>query len=87
MHLHSYFSKFALEEVYLKQEKYSKYINRDLLMRYYPVGGIRIEDDILVTKDGYENLTTAPKGEDACKIIREHKKATDSTKGRIWRLW
>ena len=29
---------------------------------YYPeIGGIRIEDDILVTKDGFENFTTFPK--------------------------
>lgn len=30
---------------------------------------MRIEDCILVTKDGYENLTTAPKGKEALKII------------------
>lgn len=23
---------------------------------------MRIEDDVVITKDGYENLTTAPKG-------------------------
>jgi Xaa-Pro dipeptidase len=40
-----------------------------VLEKYYPVGGVRIEDDILVTKDGYENLTTAPKGEEAFRII------------------
>jgi Spa2 homology domain (SHD) of GIT len=41
-----------------------------MLERYYPIGGIRIEDDILVTATGYESLTTAPKGEEACRIIR-----------------
>jgi Xaa-Pro dipeptidase len=41
------------------------------LEKYYPVGGVRIEDDILVTKHGYENLTTAPKGEEALKLINE----------------
>ena len=39
--------------------------------KYYPVGGVRIEDDILITEDGYENLTTAPKGEEALRIINE----------------
>lgn len=33
------------------------------------MGGVRIEDDILVTEDGYENLTTAPKGQTALDII------------------
>ena len=40
---------------------------------YYPIGGVRIEDDILVTEDGNENLTTAPKGDEALKIINEGK--------------
>lgn len=32
---------------------------------------MRIEDNILITKDGYENLTTAVKGvEEMGKIIR-----------------
>jgi Xaa-Pro dipeptidase len=34
-----------------------------VLNQYWDVGGVRIEDDILVTEDGYENLTTAPKWE------------------------
>lgn len=40
-----------------------------MLEKYYPVGGVRIEDDILVTEDGYENLTDAPKGEELFRII------------------
>jgi Xaa-Pro dipeptidase len=31
------------------------------LEKYWEVGGVRIEDNVLVTKDGYENLTTAVK--------------------------
>jgi len=62
-----------MEEVYLKDTRFAKYINKSLLEKYYPIGGVRIEDDILVTKDGYENLTTAPKGDAALKIINEWK--------------
>lgn len=40
-----------------------------MLERFYPVGGVRIEDDILVTEDGNENLTTAPKGQELLDII------------------
>jgi Xaa-Pro dipeptidase len=64
-----YFNRYAIEEVWLKNEKIGKYINEDLLDKYYPVGGVRIEDDILITKDGYENLTTTPKGQEALDII------------------
>lgn len=35
-----------------------------------PIGGVRIEDDILITSKGYENLTTAPKGKAMFDIIR-----------------
>jgi len=70
----------------LKDDRYAKYINKDLLEKYYPVGGVRIEDDILVTNDGYENLTTAPKGEEALKIINEGKeeKVEKQKKGWLW---
>lgn len=79
-----YFSRYALEEVWLKDTRFAKYINRDLLEKYYPVGGVRIEDDLLVTRDGYENLTTAPKGEEALKIINGGKCKTPSTGPGRW---
>ncbi|TFY78365.1 hypothetical protein EWM64_g5647 [Hericium alpestre] len=36
----------------------SKHIDHEMLKRYESVGGVRIEDVILITKDRYENLTT-----------------------------
>ncbi|KAK4632296.1 putative Xaa-Pro aminopeptidase [Fulvia fulva] len=65
-----YFNEPLLEK-FLQDPKLSKYVDREVLRRYAPVGGVRIEDDILITKDGYENLTTAPKGEEMLKVIRE----------------
>lgn len=65
-----YFSQYALQLIYLPSPIHSKYINKEVLLRYIPVGGVRIEDDILITSSGHENLTTAPKGEDMLKIIK-----------------
>lgn len=48
-----------------------------MLEKYYGVGGIRIEDDILVTELGYENLTLAPKGEELLKIINHEDEDED----------
>ncbi|KAI5209524.1 putative Xaa-Pro aminopeptidase [Aureobasidium subglaciale] len=65
-----YFNREALETVFLPSPIHSKFINREVLERFMPVGGVRIEDDLLITKDGWQNLTMAAKGEAALKIIR-----------------
>ncbi|KAF2276863.1 uncharacterized protein EI97DRAFT_433093 [Westerdykella ornata] len=63
-----YFSAYALK-LYSKHPVHRKYINVPVLKKYMSVGGVRIEDDILITRDGHENLTTAPKGEAMLRII------------------
>ena len=35
------------------------------------VGRVRIEDDVLITKTGFENLTQTPKGKEMLDIIRD----------------
>jgi Xaa-Pro dipeptidase len=74
-------------DLFLKDPLYAKLINEDLLPKYYPVGGVRIEDDILVTENGYENLTTSPKGKEALKIINEGKEKMKKENGRKGWLW
>ena len=65
-----YFYRYSLENMYKPDIKLCKFIDWKVLENYYPGGGVRIEDDILITKDGWRNLTTTPKGEDALRIIR-----------------
>ena len=64
-----YFSSLGLDDACSKP--ISKYIDMEVAKEYIPLGGVRIEDDILVTEDGFVNLTTAPKGEDMLDIIRQ----------------
>ncbi|KGO65015.1 hypothetical protein PITC_042340 [Penicillium italicum] len=55
-----YFCRFIIDPV-LEDPETGKYIDTEVLERYWSVGGVRIEDNIHITKDGSENLTTAPK--------------------------
>ncbi|AEO57753.1 hypothetical protein MYCTH_2304303 [Thermothelomyces thermophilus ATCC 42464] len=64
-----YFCREYIEGFFLNKPIHSRLINKEELAKYWDVGGVRIEDDILVTKDGYENLTCAPKGKEMWDII------------------
>ncbi|GAM88219.1 hypothetical protein ANO11243_062500 [Dothideomycetidae sp. 11243] len=62
-----YFCRFIVEPA-LKDAKLGPLIDADVLERYWDVGGVRIEDDIWITENGCENLTTVSK--DMAKIER-----------------
>jgi Xaa-Pro aminopeptidase len=46
----------GLFEKWQQQKKFAEFINYDKVKKFIGFGGIRIEDDILVTKDGYRVL-------------------------------
>lgn len=64
-----YFSPLALANA--RKQDFACYIDFAIADKYVHLGGVRIEDDILVTANGYENLTTAPKGDEMLAIIRQ----------------
>ena len=54
-----YFNEPTIEAA-LRDDKRGKYIDQHVLQRFRGTGGCRLEDDVLVTKDGAENLTVIP---------------------------
>ncbi|KAG2187241.1 hypothetical protein INT44_004926 [Umbelopsis vinacea] len=55
-----YFCDFIIDPL-LKDEATRKYFDIEKLNQYKKVGGVRIEDDIVITETGFDNLTTVPK--------------------------
>jgi Xaa-Pro dipeptidase len=68
-----YFIKGIINES-LKDENLAKFVNQEKLKEYMNFGGVRIEDDIIVTKDGVLNLTDCPKEIDEIEAIMAGKK-------------
>lgn len=51
----------ALLKPAFEDEEQAKFLNRSKLEDYFDFGGVRIEDNLIITEDGYENLTDVPK--------------------------
>lgn len=69
-----YFNNFLIDPHRNGQESTSavSYLDEEVLKKYMPVGGVRIEDDIVVTKDGHENFTKMTKDpEQISKIVKD----------------
>lgn len=45
----------------LENSDYKNFLNKPYIERLYQFGGIRIEDNILITENGFDNLTTVAK--------------------------
>ncbi|MDZ7692238.1 MAG: aminopeptidase P family protein [Balneolaceae bacterium] len=54
----------ALLKKTLEDETKSQFLNESTLTEMFEFGGVRIEDNIIVTEDGYQNLTNVPKERD-----------------------
>lgn len=54
-----YFNRAWIEKC-LQNPEQKKYVNVEVLQRFWSFGGVRLEDDVLVTESGCENLTILP---------------------------
>lgn len=51
----------ALLKPALEDDKISRFLNESRVKEMMDFGGVRIEDNLIITEDGYENLTDVPK--------------------------
>ena len=55
-----YFNRYLLHQAFAK-ENLSQFLVKDKLMANIDLGGVRIEDNVLVTSDGCESFTNVPR--------------------------
>lgn len=55
-----YFNDVSID-IWTTNPVYGRYFNMEKINQYRVIGGVRIEDTILITSDGHENFTIAPK--------------------------
>ncbi|KAF7728038.1 hypothetical protein EC973_006674 [Apophysomyces ossiformis] len=77
-----YFCDFIIEPL-LKSEVTRKYINEEALNKYKSVGGVRIEDNIAITEDGYINLTTVPKEIEEIEALMANNSGNENKKRKV----
>lgn len=52
---------FQLLQKALKDPEQSKFLVAEKIRQFEHFGGVRIEDDVLITKDGVENFAIVPR--------------------------
>jgi Xaa-Pro dipeptidase len=52
---------FLIDEVLGESSSLRQYVNSDVLNAYRKFGGVRLEDVVVITKDGCDNFTTCPR--------------------------
>eukprot|EP01006_Ploeotia_vitrea_P046035 TRINITY_DN66989_c9_g3_i1.p2 TRINITY_DN66989_c9_g3~~TRINITY_DN66989_c9_g3_i1.p2 ORF type:complete len:494 (+),score=75.76 TRINITY_DN66989_c9_g3_i1:48-1529(+) len=63
-----YFNQFLFNKALADPEK-AKFFDEATLKQYYEFGGVRIEENIVITEDGCENMTSVPRSVEEIEAV------------------
>ena len=75
-----YFNESWVKQMIEKDERLAKFINFEELSKYYGTGGVRLEDDVLVTESGIDNLTVCPRTVEEIEAVMSKASAAKSSR-------
>ena len=79
-----YFVDILMNKLLNNENDLLQYINPDVLKRFRGFGGVRLEDDVIITEDGCENMTNCPRTvEDVEKVMN----GTITERGQLKKLF
>lgn len=78
-----YFNPVLLDKAYANPD-IAKYLNKFVIEQYMEVGGVRIEDDLIITKDGCINMTQLPRTVQEVEDVMAGKLWTPASSKKDW---
>jgi len=77
-----YFNPYTIDDA-LKNPKLSKFLVEEEVKKFYDFGGVRIEDDVIVTENGIEMMTKVPRTVEEIELVMAEGKKLSHAPGLL----
>jgi len=79
-----YFNRILLKQA-KNNDKISHFFNWDVIERFMDFGGVRIEDNVIITEDGIENMTMCPRTVEELEKTARGEEIKEFVHPKIWK--